>query len=529
MKFTPALYCAFTFLLALARAALAENTEQWGVYEVALKGPGDGNPFLDVRLSATFTDGTHSHEVEGFYDGDGMYRVRFMPEAAGEWRYETTSNRWPLTGKTGTFSVTAASPKNHGPVRVHNTYHFAYADGTPFRQIGTTSYSWCHQSDALEEQTLKTLAGAPFNKIRMCVLPRDPPMSNPQRFPFAGTPPKQWDFAHFDPLFFQHLEKRVGQLRDLGIEADLILFHPYGKQWGFDTMDAATDDRYVRYVVARFAAFRNVWWSLANEYDFVRTKTEADWDRFFQIVQAGDPYAHLRSIHNGARFYNNAQPWVTHASIQNGAAVEEPGRAELYRDVWRKPVVYDEVKYEGNIESRWGRLTGQEMVDRFWAGTVAGTYVGHSECLKGEDVNMWLGGGGVLRGESPTRLAFLRQVLDDAPADGIEPIDKWQDSNMGGQPGVYYLLYFGQNAPKWWTFRLPKSGVTAGMKFKAEILDTWAMTVTPVEGEFATKKKDNYSFVDEKGRSIALPAKPALALRIRRVEGKKTGEEVPVE
>ena len=32
-------------------------------------------------------------------------------------------------------------------------------------------------------------------------------------------------------------------------------------------------------------AYRNVWWSLANEYDLMRTKTMADWDRFFRIVQ----------------------------------------------------------------------------------------------------------------------------------------------------------------------------------------------------------------------------------------------------
>ena len=38
-------------------------------------------------------------------------------------------------------------------------------------------------------------------------------------------------------------------LRDLGIEADLILFNPYGK-WGFETLDAEGDGRYVRYVVA---------------------------------------------------------------------------------------------------------------------------------------------------------------------------------------------------------------------------------------------------------------------------------------
>ena len=507
----------------MAGVALGEGVEQWGVFEAALKGPGAGNPFLDVRFGATFSDGTHSHDVDGFYDGGGVYRVRFMPEAAGGWHYVTRSNVAALDGKTGMFTVTAATGNDHGPVRVHATYHFAYADGTPFWEIGTTSYSWCHQSDALEEATLRTLAGSPFNKIRMCVLPQNYPDSRPVRFPFAGTPPRHWDYTRFNPEFFQHLEKRVGQLRDLGIEADLILFHPYGKEWGFDTMDAATDDRYVRYMVARFAAYRNVWWSMANEYDFMHAKSNTDWDRLFHVVQESDPYGHLRSIHNGAVIYNNAQPWVTHASIQNGSAAEEPGRAELYRDVWRKPVVYDEVKYEGNITQRWGQLTGEEMVNRFWAGTVAGTYVGHSECLRGADGGMWLNEGVALRGESPPRLAFLRKVLEEAPADGIEPIDKWQDSNMGGQPGEYYLLYFGAATPGSWLFELPKNGVSEGMRFKVDVIDTWGMTIKPVDGEFVTRKKDNYTFVDGKERAVTLPSRPWLALRIRRVDGKAAG------
>ena len=58
-------------------------------------------------------------------------------------------------------------------------------------------------------------------------------------------------------------------------------------------LDAATDDRYVRYVVARLAAFRNVWWSMANEWDLARSKTMADWDRYFRIAPTFEsPPAH---------------------------------------------------------------------------------------------------------------------------------------------------------------------------------------------------------------------------------------------
>ncbi len=155
------------------RAEQAAPVEQWDIFEVALNGPADGNPFVDVTFSARFTMGDVSKEVTGFYDGDGVYRLRFMPDQTGQWHYETKSNRAELDGRSGALNVIKPSPKNHGPVRVANTFHFAYADGTPFKQIGTTSYAWTHQGDALEEQTLKTLAAAPFNKLRMCVFPEE--------------------------------------------------------------------------------------------------------------------------------------------------------------------------------------------------------------------------------------------------------------------------------------------------------------------------------------------------------------------
>jgi hypothetical protein len=512
-----------------ARAVATATIEQWGIFELEFTGPAAGNPFLDVAVSATFTDGTRTVNVDGFYDGDGEYRVRFMPETVGAWRYETRSTVPALAGQRGAFTVTPAAVGNHGPVRVANTHHFAYADGTPFKQVGTTCYSWTHRPEALEEETLRTLAVSPFNKLRMCVFPQTHGTKTmpPPRFPFAGAPTAP-DYARFNPEFFRHLERRVGQLRDLGIECDLILFHPYDDRdaWKLKHMPPEVEDRYLRYVVARLGAYRNIWWSLANEYDFIRAKTEAEWDRNFQTVQVADPYGHLRSIHNGKRIYDHNKPWVTHASIQNGSAVVEPGRAELYRDVYRKPVVYDEVEYEGNSDRRWAQLSARELVHRFWVGTVAGTYVGHSEVLPAPgdpDEVIWLGQGGGLKGESPARLAFLRKVLEASPATGIDPLDKWRNPTVGGKAGEYYLIYFGHDAPMAWPFVLPRDGVAEGAQFAVEVIDTWGMTITPVPGAFVAKKKDRYSFVDAAGRTIALPGKPGLALRIHRVAG-PTGE-----
>jgi len=497
-------------------AVSTQSVERWGLFEVALPGPAEGNPFVEVTVFARFEHQGRAVEANGFYDGDGTYRVRFMPDALGEWHYVTKSNRPALDGKTGTFVCTEPSPGNHGPVHVADTYHFRYADGTPYYPVGTTLYAWVHQGDALEEQTLKTLRSAPFSKVRMCVFPKAflYNSNEPPRYPFEKKADGGWDFARFNPDFFRHLEKRVGDLMALGIEADTILFHPYDYgRWGFATMDSESDDRYLRYVVARLAAYRNVWWSLANEFDFVAgydegameksaNKRMEDWDRFFQIVRDQDPYGHLRSIHNGRVWYDHSKPWVTHASVATPWHLEDFGRAKLPREQYRKPVVFDEVGYEGDIPEFWGHLSARELVHSFWVGTVAGCYVTHGETyLHPEDI-LWWSKGGVLHGQSPARIAFLRRLLEEGPPRGLEPV-QWGGTVEGAAKGdAYALFYFGKQSPGRHTFTPPK-----GAKYRVEIIDTWEMTITPVPGLHAAPI------------TLDLPAKPGLAVRLIKAEG----------
>src|SRR6186713_2455102 len=137
------------------------TVERWGIYEIALNGPSTGNPFLDHTVNAVFTSGPNTVTVPGFYDGEGRYLIRFMPDRLGAWSYRTSSTPPALNDHAGTFSVVAPSAGNRGPVHTARTFHFDYADGTPYRPLGTTVYAWIHQPTALQEQTLRTLAGAP--------------------------------------------------------------------------------------------------------------------------------------------------------------------------------------------------------------------------------------------------------------------------------------------------------------------------------------------------------------------------------
>jgi hypothetical protein len=353
---------------------------------LTIDGPSHGNPFVDVELSAEFTGEDARHlTVGGFYDGDGTYRIRFQAPSAGTWTYVTTSTARSLEGLRGAFEVKPPGPGNHGPVEVADRFHFAYRDGTRFLPFGTTAYAWTHQPAALQERTLATLASSPFRKLRMCVFPKSYLFNTnePDTYPFARDSHGDWDFTRFDPQFFRHLETRIDQLAELGIQADLILFHPYDR-WGFSAMGKTADDRYVQYLVRRLGAHPGVWWALANEYDLLPGKTTQDWERLAAIVRTNDHVGHLTSIHNCHGFYDHGRPWVTHCSIQRVDAYRTSENTSEWRDTYAKPVVIDECGYEGDIDQGWGNISGQEIVRRCWEGAVRGGYVGHGETYLNE-------------------------------------------------------------------------------------------------------------------------------------------------
>jgi hypothetical protein len=471
------------------------GTERWGLFDVNLNGPRDGNPFVDVKLSAEFRQGARVLRVAGFYDGAGSYKIRFSPDAEGEWTYTTRSNRPELDGKTGSLVCTKPGAGNHGPVSVRNTFHFGYADGTPYISVGTTCYAWTHQPDELQQQTVNTLRTAPFNKMRMCIFPKwyDHNRDEPRLFPFPRSGDKN-DYTRFDVAFWRNLETRIQQLQSLGIEADLILFHPYD-HWGYALMPPEADELYLRYVIARLGAYRNVWWSVANEWDLVKGKKPEVWDRYFAILQENDPYQRLRSIHHSRTMYDHGKPWVSHVSIQG----DDFERTPEWRNTWHKPVIFDECKYEGNISKRWGDISAQEMTRRFWLGTVYGAYMGHGETyLHSQDI-LWWSKGGVLHGESPKRIAFLRTILESGPREGLTPIAN-PYYPAAAKAGEYYLYFLDYHQPKIADFDLP-----AGTKFEADVIDPWEMTVAKSSGTYSGKFQLN------------MPGRPFQAVRFRKV------------
>ena len=501
-----------------------KKIEKWDTWEIICTGHKDNNPFVDYKIQGMFTGKNESKTVEGFYDGSGKYIVRFMPSFEGVYSFQISGSFAEET-YAGTFEVTPASGKNHGPVRVANTYHFAYEDGTPYYSVGTTCYVWELQSDELQKQTIETLKNSAFNKIRFCIFPKhyDYNLKEPRSYPYEGTPcdssiltkenfhlyngkaeGNKWDFSRFNPNHFHHIEECIKQLRDISIEADLIVMHPYDR-WGFSMMSREEDELYWNYVIARFSAYRNVWWSLANEYDLMPQKSLQDWENYARILCEKDLYTHLRSIHNCRSFYDHSRPWITHCSIQRQDVYKTAEFVTEWRERYKKPIVIDEIAYEGNIQHGWGNISGRELIRRYWEASIRGGYVGHGETFINPDDILWWSHGGTLHGESPERLKFLYKILAETPGYGLMPLQQeWDEvcatvenaDSMKQKGKDYYIYYYGFNRPSFREFYYDDIN-----EFEVEVIDTWDMTF---------EKKGIF-----KGRfKVKLPGKEYMAIRV---------------
>lgn len=378
---------------------------QYETMEWSYAAPAPAGSHVGVDLQARFDwEGGH-RTVKGFYAGNDTYKFRFLPEQAGEYRCTVTG----VVRDSGTFTVEPAQG-SHGPVRAEGA-HFRYADGTRYLPVGTTVYALAHQPQKLIDQTIDTLARSPFNKLRTCVFPKDYlyNKNEPPLYPFEKDPSGRWNVHRPCFAFWDHLEAQLLRLQRLGIQTDLILFHPYDR-WGFAELSQEDNMVYLDYLLRRLAAFPGLWWSLANEYDLCGAKTLSDWFGLEEFIAANDPYGHLLSCHNCFQFWDFHRPAVTHASVQ----VKTLARLAEWKAAYPKPFMVDECCYEGDLPTQWGCLSGKEMTARFWRAYISGAYCTHGETFLDEDNEViWWAKGGTLRGESPARIAFLRSVFEE--------------------------------------------------------------------------------------------------------------------
>jgi PelA/Pel-15E family pectate lyase len=361
--------CKVTALAAIwlvALPAACDETRTWYPITLTFQGPlanatdTSPNPFLDVRLDVVFSGPANRLVVvPGFFDGDGqggfkgrMWRVRFTPDAPGEWRYDATFRQGPgiatslkrdagkllqFPGTSGTFSVAPRDPDapgflKWGRLKYVGEHYLKFQDGPYWLRGGTDEpedflgyagfdhtppkhHFAVHESDWREGDpdwgngrgravigALNYLASRHVNSIYFLTMnvggdgrdvwpwigPIDPKGSNAN------------DNLHFDVAKLRQWEIVFDHAQRLGIFLHFVLGEAEASnKRELDEGELGTERKlYYREMIARFGHHLALEWNLCEEFNIGFNFGTDRIRQFADYVRSVDPYHHPITVHS---------------------------------------------------------------------------------------------------------------------------------------------------------------------------------------------------------------------------------------
>jgi hypothetical protein len=352
-----------------------QAARRFGVHEIVLTGDGSvGNPF-DTVVTVKFTPPSGASNVKtvwAFYDGENTWRARVYSSETGEWTWSSTCDTDAgLHGKSGTFPC--APSRLRGRLLIHpwNPRQWMTEDGRWFLNLNDTAYFWLCAYDSLgkpvaDEDARDYVRDAFDHGITSL---RSFLMVGPGGFKESGRnltdPWRDTYFAddamnRFELAHFRTADARLRWLLDEfpDVYQQIVLF-PMGCHYAQDqvvwqTFSPQQKERLMRYMIARYAAYPQVFWLVVNDvhygpkyplnYAFAREVGE--------YFARHDPWRHPFSTGH-ARLVEFAFPeddWVTYLHLEHKHDLSATQAAKYAP--YRKPVFLGEDRYEQDHGTR---------------------------------------------------------------------------------------------------------------------------------------------------------------------------------
>lgn len=391
------------------------------------------NPFTDATLNGWFetVDGRKRWPVEGFCDSvDGsVFRIRFMPPAAGDYRYSVDYQQGGGS-KTSMGTFHASDGHRRGPIRVDTQYpwHFVWeGTGEHYFFNGTTAYWLMGWSDErVIESSIERLHALRVNRIRVTVAGRtsqfygEPVMAGPNWTPFLTPWPAQmaediyhpgFDYSRFSVAYWQKFERALQFARQRDVVISLVLdmndspVHP--------AADSEDERRFLRYAVARFGAFSNITWDLGDDLDQYRS---ISWThQTGGKIEEWDPYHHLATSHPvHTRHQDLTADWFGFTSFQEWSRDQHTfmlNQRRRQKALGRIiPQTNEEYGYEDHYPM-WAPGLGSESADALrrtaWNIVMAGGYQTTGETARRGTNILPDTGGGWMNGRGDNTMTML--------------------------------------------------------------------------------------------------------------------------
>ncbi len=426
------------------------SARQWDVFDLAFQVEAIPEHPIDVIFSATLTHASTSMEVPGFFDGEGVFVIRFTPPTAGPWRYATKSSIDALNGHRGEIAVQQAHPDRKGGIVVNpaSPREFSYQNGDPYYPIAF-EVDWLFALDAENSVGIPRtrtfvddLVNAGFNQVVMNVFaydvrwPKDKKLTaahdfgSPHVFPFGGTNADP-DHTKLDLTYFQRLDRVIEHLDEKGIAAHLMIY-VWNKLVHWPPAQSDDDNRYFDYVVKRYQAFPNMVWDISkealgyghNDVHYITNRIER--------LRKLDAHQRLVTVHDYS--YNRRFPeTVDFISVQLWSAELHSVMTSVRKDFPGKPIL--NIEHGGYERSPYvvfeGSYTSPEVcLERAYQCVFAGTYPTHY--WQGAAWNVIFPDIDAMPPEDRPRLDYYRHLRDLADTYGLGSLipDK-QKSNSG--------------------------------------------------------------------------------------------------
>jgi hypothetical protein len=252
---------AVLFLLAaqIERPPQTADVPRWSVYELSLTATDDKiDPYLETDLVGVFTGPTgQSVIVNGFWDGDRTFRLRFAPTIEGTWTFMTVSSDPAMDGQMGSVRCTPAQPGAHGFVRgsAGRVAQWTFDDGEPAFTAASTVHVVPVGGSAV-----------PCSDTAIC----------------EKLPSLDRDHLNLDALRLADRAVQASQAN--GTIAELELFDAFDLS-KFDELQA---HRVIDYAMARYGAYANVTWCLHGPTP--ASSAAQRWTALRGVVRMDDPY-----------------------------------------------------------------------------------------------------------------------------------------------------------------------------------------------------------------------------------------------
>jgi hypothetical protein len=474
------------------------------------------NPFTDTNLTCEF-DGPNGERlvISGFYDGNGVWRVRFSPTATGQWSYLTSSSDprdGGLQGINGQLSVApslSANPlyRHGGFLRTsENKRYLTYTDGTPFFWLGDTW--WFAPSSLLpidgDNSAFKTLVDKrqqqQFSVVQMAFQDTD---NSPL---LASAINRQLDLA-----YWQRVDRYFSYANDGGLVPAIGL--AFDAQ--LDSMQLADWEFLWSYVVARYGAYA-VTWIVMGEYNLYNVPSRVEKALALgQFIKDVDPYKRAMSIHP-TRYANDQHqawdaPWYDFIMIQGSHSfpptVPPP---EVYSTAYAfnppKPVLEAECDYEGIYGGSPDEVLPAQVrrvaYQAIQLGSFGYTYGAHGlwyPTQSADDQTFWADFGTsppwwvAMNRPGAGQMQILRNLYESVewwkleprfgaltPVGTDSPDDPWKPWAKGDGDSLY-IIYFPEGADPTTVYELHLQAA-AQQNFNAKWFDPQTGTTTPLAG-----------------------------------------------